>query len=501
MISRINTETKALLKRRWDSLPAYLRTENQVVGKHWVQCAFTMGPSYCSFGCSHCYLPKNSNKVPMVSLDDMKKQIRANRQVVGEGGGIQITGGDVVDAYWRAGKKDDLVEVIRYAVSIELVPMLMTHGQLLLDHPDYFLELVEVGGLRKVSCHIDTTQAGRPGYSIKQIHRESQLNPVRNQLVELVMKVRQQTGCLVTAAQTVTVTRANIHGIEDILNWLMARPENMDVTRTISFQTEAQVGRTQNQSQCITPQQVWEEIEKASGHSLPRDRLLFGHPDCSSTATLVARSSDRKVVPLCGVEPEIRQFWKATLTTFSGIGARRMGWFQSMWIKIALVTQTPSILFHAIRFIRTLMRHKGLDLKMIGSLILGDAKGFNIVMHNQLRSVWNATDEASARAQLEQLAARYESDYSKLSQWLLDNVPEGLTVFNLPESHHRKMRTTNGIERPIQQEIKRRTRIVRVFPNEASLLRLVSAILVEIDDEWSNADKRYIVWNDDNDST
>ncbi len=119
----------------------------------------------------------------------------------------------------------------------------------------------------------------------------------------------------------------------------------------------------------------------------------------------------------------------------------------------------------------------------------------------ELRSVWNATDEASARAQLEQLAARYESDYSKLSQWLLDNVPEGLTVFNLPESHHRKMRTTNGIERPIQQEIKRRTRIVRVFPNEASLLRLVSAILVEIDDEWSNADKRYIVWNDDNDST
>ncbi len=119
----------------------------------------------------------------------------------------------------------------------------------------------------------------------------------------------------------------------------------------------------------------------------------------------------------------------------------------------------------------------------------------------ELRSVWNATDEASARAQLEQLAARYESDCSKLSQWLLDNVPEGLTVFNLPESHHRKMRTTNGIERPIQQEIKRRTRIVRVFPNEASLLRLVSAILVEIDDEWSNADKRYIVWNDDNDST
>ncbi len=119
----------------------------------------------------------------------------------------------------------------------------------------------------------------------------------------------------------------------------------------------------------------------------------------------------------------------------------------------------------------------------------------------ELRSVWNATDEASARAQLEQLAARYESDYSKLSQWLLDNVPEGLTVFNLPESHHRKMRTTNGIERPIQQErLNGEPGLSGVFPNEASLLRLVSAILVEIDDEWSNADKRYIVWNDNNDS-
>ncbi|NKB76749.1 MAG: IS256 family transposase, partial [Gammaproteobacteria bacterium] len=51
-------------------------------------------------------------------------------------------------------------------------------------------------------------------------------------------------------------------------------------------------------------------------------------------------------------------------------------------------------------------------------------------------------------------------------------------VFNLPESHHRKMRTTNGIERPIQQEIKRRTRIVRVFPNEASLVPWVLMTLM-----------------------
>jgi putative transposase len=76
-------------------------------------------------------------------------------------------------------------------------------------------------------------------------------------------------------------------------------------------------------------------------------------------------------------------------------------------------------------------------------------------------------------------------------------VPEGLNVFVLPDGHPKKMRTANSIERTVQQELKRRTRLVRVFPNREALLRLVSAILVEIDDEWANANHRYIVCNDD----
>ena len=109
-------------------------------------------------------------------------------------------------------------------------------------------------------------------------------------------------------------------------------------------------------------------------------------------------------------------------------------------------------------------------------------------------------DREAADTNLASLAARYEKKGPKLASWLLDNVPEGLSVLALPSAHQRKMRTTNGIERPIQQEIKRRTQLVRVFPNEAALLRLVSAILIEIDDDWTSADKRYIVWNHNDDS-
>ncbi|MCP4524907.1 MAG: IS256 family transposase, partial [Aestuariibacter sp.] len=75
-----------------------------------------------------------------------------------------------------------------------------------------------------------------------------------------------------------------------------------------------------------------------------------------------------------------------------------------------------------------------------------------------------------------------------------DNIPEGLAVFTLPEHHRRRLRTSNPIERGIQQEIKRRTQKVRIFPSEQSLERLVSAVLVEIDDKRASAEKAYIKW-------
>ncbi len=112
----------------------------------------------------------------------------------------------------------------------------------------------------------------------------------------------------------------------------------------------------------------------------------------------------------------------------------------------------------------------------------------------ELRQIWNAPNLEAAEESLRQLVASYRDGASNLAQWLEDNIPEGLAVFILPEHHRRRLRTSNPIERAIQQEIKRRTIKVRVFPNKASLERLVSAVLVEIDDKWATADKAYINW-------
>jgi transposase-like protein len=65
-----------------------------------------------------------------------------------------------------------------------------------------------------------------------------------------------------------------------------------------------------------------------------------------------------------------------------------------------------------------------------------------------------------------------------------------LTVFDFPAEHRRRLRTNNGLER-LNREIKRRTRVASIFPNENSLLRLATAVLMEIDDEWQS-EKRYL---------
>ena len=90
----------------------------------------------------------------------------------------------------------------------------------------------------------------------------------------------------------------------------------------------------------------------------------------------------------------------------------------------------------------------------------------------------------------------YADSAPKLAAWLEQNVPEGLAVFSLPKAHWRRMRTANPIERAIQQELKRRTRKIRVFPNQDARERLATAILVEIDEQWIASDRAYLTMND-----
>jgi transposase-like protein len=100
-----------------------------------------------------------------------------------------------------------------------------------------------------------------------------------------------------------------------------------------------------------------------------------------------------------------------------------------------------------------------------------------------LRGVFNAPDANEAQRLLKIATEKYRTTAPKLADWMEQNVPEGLTVFTRPTAHRRRLRTSNMLER-LNKEILRRTRVATLFPNEASLLRLVSAVLAEVDEEW-----------------
>jgi len=112
---------------------------------------------------------------------------------------------------------------------------------------------------------------------------------------------------------------------------------------------------------------------------------------------------------------------------------------------------------------------------------------------NDVRNIFNAKDATDAQTELNRFFDSHENTAPKLASWAEDNIPESLAVFQLPRDHQKRMRTTNMLERQ-NKEIKRRTRVATLFPNEASLLRLVTAILVELSDEWETG-KRYLSFN------
>jgi putative transposase len=116
---------------------------------------------------------------------------------------------------------------------------------------------------------------------------------------------------------------------------------------------------------------------------------------------------------------------------------------------------------------------------------------------DDLGQVFDSNDEATALEKLAHVVRKYQSSAPKLAAWIEENVPESLTVLRLPAAHRKRLRTTNMLER-LNREIKRRTRVATLFPNEASLLRLVTGVLMELSEEWDNLQNATSPWNPSN---
>ena len=108
----------------------------------------------------------------------------------------------------------------------------------------------------------------------------------------------------------------------------------------------------------------------------------------------------------------------------------------------------------------------------------------------ELRWIYDRRDIGEAQRDLAAWIGKWSGKYPKLVDWVESNIGETLTFYRLPRAHHKHLKSTNMLER-LNEEIKRRTRVVRIFPNSESCLRLVRALTVETHESWLE-DSRYL---------
>jgi transposase-like protein len=108
----------------------------------------------------------------------------------------------------------------------------------------------------------------------------------------------------------------------------------------------------------------------------------------------------------------------------------------------------------------------------------------------ELRWIYDRRDLQEASRDLAAWIGKWQSKYPKLVDWVENSIGETLSFYRLPRAHHKHLKSTNMLER-LNEEIKRRTRVVRIFPNAESCLRLVRALCVETHETWLE-DNRYL---------
>ena len=101
----------------------------------------------------------------------------------------------------------------------------------------------------------------------------------------------------------------------------------------------------------------------------------------------------------------------------------------------------------------------------------------------ELRWFYERRNVQEARLDLVAWLSKWQAKYPKLCEWVEANIEETFTFYRLPKEHHKHLKSTNVLER-LNQELKRRTHVIRIFPNGQSCLRLIRALAVEIHEAW-----------------
>jgi hypothetical protein len=278
--------------RRWRSLPPHARTDAQMVGRRSLGCEGTHGVfPKCNFTCTPCYHSSDANRVRVDgphTVDHVREQMRFLRDQRGPAAFAQLIGGEVslLDPDDHAAALEEMWEAGR-------IPMSFSHGDFTYDHlrsvsvrPDGTPRFPSVSW----ALHIDSTMVGRRG--AKKPRSEAELHPSRVEAIARFDRLRREHKIRSYVAHNMTVTPGNLDQVAEVV----ARSATLGF-RMFSFQPAAYVGddrRWADGFRSLSDDDVWAEVERGVGRSLPYRVMQFGDLRCNR-ATWGAYVGDRYV--------------------------------------------------------------------------------------------------------------------------------------------------------------------------------------------------------------
>ncbi|MGI8890075.1 MAG: hypothetical protein ACR2G0_04745, partial [Chthoniobacterales bacterium] len=200
-----------------------------------------------------------------------------------------------------------------------------------------------------------------------------------------------------------TVTRKNIDDVPEVLRWYLADPQRTHIWRMISFQPEADTGRTIFSERPITPADVWEKICEGVGLPLRRDVSIFGHPDCNSWASLLVARPSGKIFPLLPDDPKFDKLLGEVLRKIGGLSLVNDDAGTPPFRLLGVLLQNPILALKALLQIGRYMTSRNAPPEILRSLLRGRVHTVGVGMHNFMGAaqVADADRDPVVRARLD----------------------------------------------------------------------------------------------------
>jgi len=312
-------------------------TPNQVLGRtQTIGCVAVEITQKCNLDCTLCYLSEHSQQVHDIPIEEVYRRLDDALAEFGPGTHVQITGGDPT-----LRKHSELVEIVRYARNLGLMPALFTNG---IGATRPILERLAEAGLTDIAFHVDTTQRR------KEYATEVELNELRRTYLE------RTAGLNLMVIFNTTVHHGNFAELPLLIRFFA---DHADQIGLASFNLQAETGRGEWRSRdvIVSKQTVREQIEAVAGHALPWDVVRVGHAKCHDyLPTLVCNGNIHGAID----DPEIVA---GLLAAAPSLGSDRHLDRKALFIKYFRVfAAQPSTWRLGFRYLFGMLRRLGPDL-------------------------------------------------------------------------------------------------------------------------------------------